>query len=140
MALSFLYSSDRIQSRYLRAQLVAALATGIDFTVTLTLKELFGFYYVVAVATGACFGAVTAFLLNRNWVFAAAHGKAAAQAIRFLAALAGSAFLNTTGTYWVTETFHCHYLLSKIAVAVLIGSTYSYFVLKSFVFNHDAKK
>jgi len=140
MSRSYFFHPDKIKSRYLRAQMVAAVATGIDFGVTLLTKELVGIHYVYAVAAGALCGAITAFLLNRNWVFAAANGNVAVQAFRYVVALGGSVLLNTAGTYALTELVHSHYLLSKVMVAVAIGVTYSYFVLKSFVFTGDASK
>jgi len=140
MSLNYFLFTDKIKSRYIRAQMVALAATGIDFAVTLFTKELLGMHYVTAVSLGAGCGAVTAFLLNRNWTFGARNGHAGTQAFRFLVALGGSALLNTLGTYLVTELFHSHYFLSKVLVAVLVGITYSYFVLKSFVFTADANK
>jgi putative flippase GtrA len=132
--------SDILKSRYIRAQLVALSATGIDFALTLFTKEILGMYYVVAAGIGALCGACTAFLLNRTWVFDAGNGRARSQVLRYLVALAGSAVLNTSGTYLVTEQFHSHYVVSKILVALLIGTTYSYFILKFFVFPADANK
>jgi putative flippase GtrA len=140
MSFEFAAILEKNKLRYLRAQLVAVFATSIDFGATMLLKEGFKIYYVIAVASGACCGAVTAFILNRNWVFAGSDGRLPAQALRFAVALSGSALLNTTGTYAVTEYFHCHYLLSKIIVAVIIGLSYSYFVLKYFVFGVYEKK
>jgi putative flippase GtrA len=140
MSLIQLFHPDKIKSRYLRAQMVAVIATGIDFGATLFTKELVRIHYVYAVAFGALCGAVTAFLLNRHWVFAAGEGNVAAQALRYSMALGGSVVLNTAGTYAITELVHSHYLLSKAMVAVAIGVTYSYFVLKTFVFTADANK
>ena len=133
------FSPPAIRNRYLRAQMVAVLATGVDFAVTILLREWMGIPYVTAVGCGACCGAITAFFLNRNWTFSASGHPAFAQAARFALALAGSAALNTAGTWWVTETFGSHYLLSKTGVAVFIGLTYSWFILKFFVFAYEKR-
>ena len=133
------FSHIHIRNRYLRAQMVAVISTTVDFAVTILLKEGIGLSYVNAVAFGACCGAVTAFLLNRNWTFSATNHSPILQASRFALALAGSAALNTLGTWWVTETFGSHYLLSKTCVAVFIGLTYSWFILKFFVFAYEKR-
>ena len=129
---------EKISRRYLRAQGVALLATGLDFLVTLALREGAGLFYALAVFAGATCGAVTAFLLNRHWVFRAGQLPAGGQLLRFLLALGGSVLINTGGTYLVTEITGLHYLLSKMLVAVAVGLTYSYMVLKHFVFSAHA--
>jgi len=129
---------EKISRRYLRAQAVALLATGLDFLVTLALREGAGLYYAAAVFAGASCGAVTAFLLNRHWVFRAGELPAGGQLLRFILALGGSVLINTGGTYLLTETAGLHYLLSKMLVAVAVGLTYSYIVLKHFVFTPHA--
>src|SRR5258706_6346770 len=96
--------------KYLCTQLVAIIATGVDFTATILFKEVFGFNYVIAVGISAACGAITAFMLNRHWVFKAFHSPILHQAFRYLVALGGSVLLNTAGTFMLTETFGLPYL------------------------------
>ncbi len=125
-------------NKYFHTQVVALIASAIDFAVTIFLKEIGGFNYVAAVGLGACCGAVTAFMLNRHWVFKAFHSHILHQALRYIIASGGGVLLNTSGTYALTETFGLPYLLSKTLVSLVIGLTYSFYVVRSFVF-HGSK-
>src|SRR5262245_42648963 len=139
MALLYTAVFSRIKSRYVRSQVVALAATGVDFILTVFLKEAMGYHYAAAVFIGAICGAFTAFTLNRNWVFAGNQSGYRRQALRYLIALAGSVVLNSSGTWLLTEWLHVPYLVSKVLVAICIGLTYSYYVLKSFVFYERSK-
>lgn len=121
--------------RFLRFQLTALLATLVDFSLTVFFKNVFGFHYTLAVALGACSGAITAFIVNRYWVFSSTNHHPAMQAIKYSAVVAGSVILNTGGTYLLTETTILTYLISKAIVALIVGFTYSYYFSKRFVFH-----
>lgn len=119
---------------FLRFQLTAATATAIDFLVTLALAEKFNIHYTNAVAIGAVSGAVTAFMVNRYWVFRSLASHPVAQGIRYLIIAAGSVLLNTAGTWLLTENTLLPYIASKAITALVIGFTYSYYFSKRFVF------
>ena len=121
-------------SRFLRFQLSALTATMVDFSMTIIFKNIFGLHYTTAVALGAFCGAITAFLINRFWVFSATENHLAKQAFKYSAVVLGSIFLNTAGTYLLTESMMLTYLLSKAIVALIVGFTYSYYFSKRFVF------
>ena len=119
---------------FFRFQFTALMATTVDFLITIFFKEGFHVYYSWSVAAGACCGAITAFLINRYWVFNSLEKHPLEQAIRYLAVAAGNVILNTAGTYSITETFNCPYLVSKTIASIVIGFTYSYYFSKRFVF------
>lgn len=119
---------------YLKAQITALLATTVDFTITILLAEWLKVWYLEAVAAGAACGAITAFLLNRSWVFRAQEKALHFQALRYLLVAAGSWFLNTGGVYLLTETTGISYLVSKSLVSIIVGLTYNYMLAKRFVF------
>lgn len=120
--------------RFMRFQFTALTATAIDFIMTIFFKEVSGMEYTMAVGAGATCGAITAFSINRYWVFRSLHSHPVNQAIRYLLVVCGSVVLNTAGTYLVTENFHLQYLISKTVVGVIVGFTYSYHLSKRFVF------
>jgi len=120
--------------KFLRFQFTAMLATTIDFLVTIILKENFHLYYTIAVAGGATSGAITAFTINRYWVFRSLERHPLGQGVRYLLVATGSILLNTAGTFLFTESFHISYLVSKAIVALIIGFTYSFYFSKRFVF------
>ena len=120
--------------KILRFQLTAVMATTIDFLITIILKENFHWHYTVAVGFGAGAGAITAFSINRFWVFRSIERNAFGQLFRYLMIAVGSVFLNTIGTYLLTEYLLISYLISKAVIALIIGFTYSYYFSKRFVF------
>jgi putative flippase GtrA len=126
--------SENNRRRFLRFQLTALLATSVDFLVTIFLKEVIGIHYPYAVAYGAAAGAITAFTVNRYWVFKSLEKHPVGQAARYLLVALGSVILNTAGTFAVTELFSFQYLISKAIVSIIIGFTYSYYFSKRFVF------
>src|SRR5205085_12534355 len=97
-------------------------------------KEIFHFYYPVAVCLGAVGGAITAFTINRIWVFNSLNGHPLSQGLRYLLVVTGSIILNTTGTYLFTEFLKIPYLISKAVMSLIVGFTYSYYLSKRFVF------
>lgn len=125
---------EKKSSSFFRFQLTAFIATIVDFLMTILVKELTALHYSWAVAIGAGCGAITAFSINRYWVFQSLQLHPVQQAIRYLLVVIGSIVLNTFGTYLVTENFHSPYLISKAIIAILVGFTYSYHFSKRFVF------
>ena len=122
------------KKKFLRFQMTAVVATCVDFLVTIFLKEVFQVHYAFAVAIGAGSGAITAFSINRYWVFKSIQTHPVEQGIRYVLVAAGSVALNTAGTYLLTETFFLSYIVSKTIVAIVIGFTYSYYLSRRFVF------
>lgn len=122
------------KSAWLRSQGAALLATGTDFTVTISLKELTNLGLVVSNATGAFCGAVVSFLLLRNWAFKRHDQRWHGQAVRYIVASAMSLVLNTSGVWLLTEVFGIQYIVSKTLVAILMGLTINYLLFKHFVF------
>ncbi|HNQ62303.1 MAG TPA: GtrA family protein [Bacteroidia bacterium] len=119
---------------YLRSQLSALLATVTDFVVTIICKEGIGIWYVHSVAIGAAVGALTAFLLNRNWVFKVQDKSVKQQALRYVLVAGGSWLLNISGVYLLTESIGISYLYSKVVVSILIGLSFNFILAKRFVF------
>ena len=70
--------------KFLRFQLTAIMATTIDFLTTIILKEIFKMPYPIAVALGAGAGAITAFSINRYWVFRSIEKHPFNQLLRYL--------------------------------------------------------
>jgi len=119
---------------YLRSQLSALLATVTDFVVTIICKEGIEIWYVHSVAIGAAVGALTAFLLNRNWVFKVQDKSVKQQALRYVLVAGGSWLLNISGVYLLTESIGISYLYSKVVVSILIGLSFNFILAKRFVF------
>ena len=88
---------------FLRAQLSAQMATIADFLVTILLVRLFDVYYVYATLAGAIYGGIVNCVINYKWTFKS-KGKKTHIAVKFIIVWICSIWLNTWGTYTLTES------------------------------------
>lgn len=106
----------------------------VDFGVFFLLKDVFHVWYVYATALGALTGAITNFILCRNWAFSAREKKLVTQIGRYIMVSLGSLLLNTGLVYIITELFFLHENYSRVLTAVLVAITYNFTLQKYFVF------
>jgi putative flippase GtrA len=121
-------------SSFSRSQVSSLIASIVDYGVLFFFTEFLHIWYVIATASGAFLGAVTNFLINRNWSFRATHGSWGAQAKRYALVSAGSLGLNTLGVYVVTEYLRFHYAISVAIVSFLVGILFNYPLHRHFVY------
>ena len=120
--------------KFLKAQASSLIATGIDYAVTILLKEIFGFGVLIASAIGLMAGGITNFYINRDWVFNGNEKEIRFQAIRYMLIWSGNFLLNICGVWLLTQFGPFNYIVSKIIVSLIVGWTYNYFLQKNFVF------
>ena len=120
---------------FIKAQAASLAATIVDFAVTIILVEVFHCWYLAASVIGTISGGVANFVLGRRWVFKATEKGIPIQAIKYLLVWMGNLVLVSGGVYVVTNYGRINYVLSKMLVSVVIGSTYNYLMQKRFVFN-----
>lgn len=132
---------------FLRAQLSAQMATVADFLVTILLVKLFDVYYVYATLAGAVYGGVVNCIINYKWTFKS-KGKKTNVAVKFILVWIGSVWLNTWGTYmmteslgkimWVRDTFSQYFgdffIIPKIVAAILVAVFWNYNMQRVFVY------
>ena len=119
---------------YLRSQLVAGLATAIDFGVMVGLVEKLHVHYLVATALGAIGGGITAFVGNRHWSFLASHGRVSRQSLRYAIVWAGSITLNCLLVYAMTDGASLQYAWSKVLTAIAVGACFNFPLHRWYVF------
>ena len=119
---------------YLRSQLVALLATAVDFAVMVALVEGLQLHYLAATALGALSGGVTAFLGNRHYSFLASHGRFAPQSLRYALVWIGSITLNVVLVYAMTDGAALPYTWSKVLTAVVVGAGFNFPLHRWYVF------
>ena len=119
---------------FLKAQSTSLIASAVDFLFTILCVSLWHSAYVSASVAGAVCGGLVSFILARYWAFAAASQPIGLQFGRFLLVWLGNTALNTSGLFLTTQLLHLHYLLAKVAVAILVAVGYNYFFQKDFVF------
>lgn len=117
-----------------KSQIAAGTATAVDYAVLFSLVEWAGVWYVVATAIGALAGALTNFVMNRQWSFRATHRHWSGQAVKYFLVSAGSMALNTGGVWAVTEGLKVHYAVSVILVSLLVGVGFNFPLHRYYVF------
>lgn len=117
-----------------RSQLSAATATATDFALFFSLVEFFGVWYVAARAMGNSAGAITNFLMNRHWSFAATETAWHRQALRYAWVSVGSMLLNSGGAWFFTEVLRIHYAISVVIVSGLVGILFNFPMHRYYVF------
>lgn len=123
-----------LKKTFLRAQVVSLTATSVDFSISLLLHDLLEIYYVTATSMGSACGAVTSFLLGRNWAFLNKKGKLRKQVFRFLIINLFSIFFNSTAVFFFKENFHLSFIASRVIVALLVGIFFNFLMNRYFVF------
>lgn len=119
---------------FCKAETSAAVASAVDFAVTLILAELLGVWYGYATFIGALSGGVVNCSVNYRWVFTAQRMGKVQIAMRYLLVWVGSILLNTLFTYLVTEFVGISYIIAKVAVAVMVAILWNYKMQRSYVF------
>jgi len=120
---------------FLKAQLSSLMATAIDFLVMICLVEVFKLHYTLGVIVGAMAGALTNFLVNRYWSFEVADKPVKQQSFKYLLVWTGSVLLNVSGVHFLTRIFKINYIISKIAVSIIVGLSFNYVLQKKYVFS-----
>lgn len=119
---------------WFRSHVASVTATSVDFMLTIFLTEIVGLWYVMSNALGAAAGGAVSFTLCRLWVFNRRSQRWHHQAFRYVLAICLSLTLNTLGVWFLTETFHISYVVSKAFTAAAIGVTVNFLMFRYFVF------
>ena len=119
---------------FFRSQASSAVSTVFDFGSFGILHYLLSVHYALSSGIGNIFGAIVSFYLGRVWAFKRQDGKISHQAIKYAITSLSSAFINTSGLYFVTETFGIEPAWSKAIVALLVGATFNFLMFRYFVY------
>jgi len=122
------------KTSFFRYNVVAIIATSVDFFMFIFLTEVVLFWYLLSAVMGAISGGVTAFILERNWAFVKTDGKLSVQSTRYLLVWLTSIVLNITGLYIMVEFMRFQYVISKIVISLLVGIGFNFLTHKYFVF------
>ncbi len=119
---------------FLKTQAASIVGSLADFLVTIVLVEVFHAWYVAGNFAGNICGAVTQFLLCRDWVFRSTDGKLYDQVLKYILVWAGNLLLSAAGVYLLTHFGGLKYFYSKLITSVLLGLSYNYLLMRKFVF------
>lgn len=118
-----------------RSIAVSLLCTGLDFGTLWALVELAGVGHPLATFAGTVVGAITNFVVNRQYTFDAVGEDAAhRQLVRFLVVQAGCSALLTAGMWLVADVLGVAYLVARLIVAVVVYLGWNYPMIRFYVF------
>jgi putative flippase GtrA len=119
---------------WLRHNMVAVLATVVDYTGMITCVELVGLGPVAATVVGALGGAVTSFTLGRWFTYRALGVTVGAQAWRYALVSAASLAWNAGGEYLFATVLGLQYVVARVITSVVVSNGWNYPLQKHFVF------
>jgi len=122
---------------FYRSLVSSFVATVIDFSLTILLKELSGLWYLLSSSIGSVTGGVVNFLINRYWTFQATREPPIKQGFRYLIIWTGNILLNIGGVWFLTSICLFDYKLSKVFTSLIIGIFYNFFLQKNYVFKRS---
>lgn len=129
-------SKERVPffTSFFRSQASSAVSTVFDFGSFGFLYYLLTVHYALSSGIGNILGAIVSFYLGRVWAFKRQDGKLSHQAIKYAITSLSSAFINTSGVVFLTETFGIEPIWSKAIVALLVGATFNFLMFRYFVY------
>ena len=133
---------------FLRAQFTSQISSATDFLSTFVFAFWLSVYYPVATLLGCVFGGIVNFILNYRWSFKARGGNTKHMIVKFLMVWSVSLFLNTSGTFVLTEWLKrtssvSHFfgmfvddvfIVVKAFVSLIVGFGWNYTMNKCFVY------
>ena len=126
-------------STLLRHQVASLVATSVDFSLMILLVEMAKVAPSAAALAGAGSGAIVNFALNRRHTFPGAReGTRGRQAVRYAVVSAASAALNAAGEHVGTRVLGVPYVLTRMAVSLVVGLGWNYPLHRGFVFASPA--
>src|SRR6202012_71338 len=119
-------------STFIKSQASSIISTVFDFLTTIVCKEFFYFAVVFATLLGTLMGGIVNFALGRNWVFNRREKRMPVQVVKYVLIWSGNLLLTTLGVTIANSYLHINYIVAKIIVAVIMGTTYNYLLQKKF--------
>jgi putative flippase GtrA len=107
----------------------------VDFGCTIVCVEVLGLWYGHAGIVGNVVGAVTNFVIGRQWVFLSSETtNLKRQALRYAIVWFGYVALGFLLLVAVTDYVDINYRIAKLLVAIFLSVTYNYVLQKRYVF------
>ena len=133
---------------FMKAQFASQISSLVDFSTTIILANIFSVYYVVATFSGAICGGIVNCIINYKWTFKDGGCRMEFVFIKYTLVWIGSIYLNTYGTYRLTETITANawvqetlsgffdnlFIVCKMFVSLMVGFFWNYNLQRSFVY------
>lgn len=133
-------AAERMKGWFGRAWVAAAAATLVDYGTFAVLVQGVGAYPGTSTATGAFFGAITNFVINRLWTFKSRENSLWVEVPRYAAISLTSLLLNTGGVILLVDGLKWNPMLGRILVGVLVSLCWNLPLHRYFVFRELSHK
>ena len=122
---------------YIFAKAQASAFTGgiADYLIMLVCTELLAIHYTVSIVLGGIIGAIVNFSVNRYWAFQSRQSTVQRQLSKFIAVVAGSILLKSSGTYFFTNWLSVDYKISRVVIDIIVSLGFNFTLQKYWVFN-----
>lgn len=88
---------------------------------------------------GAGIGAITNFMLGRQWTFQVTHHPANGQAVRYAVVSGASLALNGLGEHVFAIVLGMQYVAARVLTAIIVNIAWNFPLQRNFVFRHAAE-
>lgn len=121
---------------FLKAQLSAFLGGLSDLGIYSFCFIVLKFTALSSNVISGSLGAVVNFLINRNWAFKSAEKPVFNQLWKFVIVVIGSISLKSLGVHFFVDTWHWHFILSKLLIEILVSLGFNFTLQKFWVFKN----
>ncbi|ERJ61034.1 GtrA family protein [Sphingobacterium paucimobilis] len=119
---------------FLKAQLSAFVGGLFDFGIYSFCYKVLMISAPLSNVVSGSLGAVVNFTINRYWSFNNTAVPLASQLWKFAIVVMGSIVLKSTGIHFLVDVWHCHFLLSKGIVEIIVSLGFNFTLQKFWVF------
>jgi putative flippase GtrA len=119
---------------FIRHQIGSVVSTAVDFSTMIAWVELGIGSPVSGTAIGATAGALSNFILGRQWIFAARGRPVAGQMVRYAMVSASGLGWNTLGQALLLKATGLPYPLTRAMIAIAVGVLWNFPLQRWFVF------
>ena len=117
-----------------RAQISAFVGGLCDYGIMVLSVELLHLSLRNSIVVGGLIGAVINFSINKYWTYQSVKPSLTSQLLKFYIVVAGSIFLKSNGTYFLTHALHLDYKITRIIVDLFVSIGFNFMLQKYWVF------
>ena len=117
-----------------KAQLSAFVGGLVDYGVMVFCVEILLINLKSSIVVGGLIGAVINFSINKYWTYQSKKPSLTSQLLKFYIVVAGSIYLKSNGTFFLTHALHIDYKITRIMVDLVVSVGFNFMLQKYWVF------
>ena len=117
-----------------KAQISAFVGGLCDYGIMIFCVELLHLSVKNSIVIGGLIGAVINFSINKYWTYQSVKPSLTSQLLKFYIVVAGSIFLKSNGTVFLTSILHIDYKITRLIVDLFVSIGFNFMLQKYWVF------